>query len=36
MNLIEIWCNVMGSIGLVQDGDHWRALVNIVKNLWVM
>jgi hypothetical protein len=22
-------------IGLAQDGDKWRALVNVVMNLWV-
>jgi hypothetical protein len=25
----------MNWIGLAQDMDHWRALVNAVMNLWV-
>jgi hypothetical protein len=29
MGLLEIW------IGLAQDRDKWRALVNAIMNLWV-
>jgi len=25
----------MDSISLIQDGDRWLALVNVVMNLWV-
>jgi hypothetical protein len=25
----------VGWIGLAQDMDQWRALVNVVMNLWV-
>jgi hypothetical protein len=31
----EIGWGVMDWIGLVQDKDRWRALVNAVMNLWV-
>jgi hypothetical protein len=35
MDLLEVgWCNV-GSIGLAQDRDRWRGLVNSVLNLRV-
>jgi hypothetical protein len=35
MDLLEIvWGNV-DWIGLAQDRDKWRALVNAVMNLWV-
>jgi hypothetical protein len=35
MDLREVgWCG-MDYIDLAQDRDQWRALVNIVMNLWV-
>jgi hypothetical protein len=35
MALGEISWGEGGFIGLVQDRDKWRALVNVVTNLWV-
>jgi hypothetical protein len=35
MYLREIEWGRMDWINLVQDGDQWRALVNIVINFWV-
>jgi hypothetical protein len=35
MDLREI-CGRMDWIDLAQDRDRWRALVNTVKNLWVL
>jgi hypothetical protein len=35
IDLREIRWNGMGWINLVQNRDQWRALVNIVMNLWV-
>jgi hypothetical protein len=35
MDLTEIEWNGMDSIGLSQDRDQWRALVNTIMNLWV-
>jgi hypothetical protein len=35
MDLGEIERGGMDWIGLAQDGDKWRALVNSVMNLWV-
>jgi hypothetical protein len=35
MNLVEIDWGDVDCIGLVQDRDGWRALVNSVLNLWV-
>jgi hypothetical protein len=35
MDLIEIGWDGMDLIDLVQDRDHWRALVNTVMNLRV-
>jgi hypothetical protein len=36
MNLVEIgWCAV-DWIGLAEDRDKWRALVNVVMNLRVL
>jgi hypothetical protein len=28
------WCGV-GWVGLAQDRDKWRALVNVLMNFWV-
>jgi hypothetical protein len=35
MDLLEIGVNVVDWIGLTQDRDRWRALVNAVMNLRV-
>jgi hypothetical protein len=35
MNLREIGWGGMGWTDLAQDRDRWRALVNMVMNLWV-
>jgi hypothetical protein len=35
MDLQEVGCGGMDWIGLVQDTDRWRALVNVVMNLRV-
>jgi len=35
MDLQEVGCEGMDRIGLAQDGDRWRALVNEVMNLRV-
>jgi hypothetical protein len=35
MDLREIGWNGMDWIDLAQDRDQWRALVNVVMNLWV-
>jgi hypothetical protein len=36
MDRAEIgWCGV-DWVGLAQDRDKWRALVNAVMNLWVL
>jgi hypothetical protein len=35
MDLWEVGCGVMDWIDLAQDRDRWRALVNVVMNLWV-
>jgi hypothetical protein len=36
MDLLEIGLSVVDWIGLAQDRDRWRALVNIVMNLQVL
>jgi hypothetical protein len=35
LDLLEIGLRVVDWIGLAQDRDRWRALVNSVMNLWV-
>jgi hypothetical protein len=35
MYLQDMGCGGMDWIGLAQDRDRWRALVNAAKNLWV-
>jgi hypothetical protein len=35
MDLLEIGVSVVDWIGLAQDRYRWRALVNLVMNLWV-
>jgi hypothetical protein len=35
MDFQEVGCGVMDWIDLALDRDRWRALVNVVMNLWV-
>jgi hypothetical protein len=35
MNLVEVGGGDVDWIGLAQDRDRWRAVVNSVLNLWV-
>jgi hypothetical protein len=35
MDLGEVGCGDVGWIGLTQDRNRWRALVNSVLNLWI-
>jgi hypothetical protein len=35
MDLQEVGCGCEDWIGLAQDRDRWRALVSVVRNLWV-
>jgi hypothetical protein len=36
MDLVEIGWGDVDWIGVAQDRDTWRALVNEVMNLWVL
>jgi hypothetical protein len=35
MDLVEVGWGDMDWIGLAQDRDRWKALVNSVLNIWV-
>jgi hypothetical protein len=36
MDVVEMGCSGVDWIGLAQDRDRWRALVNAVMNLRVL
>jgi hypothetical protein len=36
MNLREVGWDFMDWIDLAEDRDQWRALVNMIMNLWVL
>jgi 3-oxoacyl-ACP reductase-like protein len=35
IDLQEVGCVDMDWFGLAQDKDRWRAIVNVVMNIWV-
>jgi hypothetical protein len=35
MDLQEMGCGVMAWVGLAQERDRWRTIVNAVMNLWI-
>jgi hypothetical protein len=35
VDLLEVECGEIDWIGLAQDRDSWRLIVNAVMNLWV-
>jgi hypothetical protein len=35
MDVLDVGCRGMNWFELVQDVDRWRALVNVIMNLWV-
>jgi hypothetical protein len=36
MNFIETGWGVVDWTGKAEDGDKWRALVNVVMNIWAL
>jgi hypothetical protein len=36
MDFVEIGWGDVDWIGLAQDMDQWKALTNVVMNLWVL